>query len=271
MSLEASVIVPVYKQPQGVRHTLESLQAQTGAGSFEVIVVDNDSPDDTGQAAERALDELALEGRVVREERKGSYAARNRGIEEAGGDVLAFTDADCRPEPAWLIAGLERVENGASRVTGPIRLTYRKHRPNAYEFYDARRNLLQHRYAAHGWAATANLIVCRAALDEVGPFDESLQSGGDLEIGMRFQQAGHRVLWDERAVVWHPARSTLRQLKQKIERVKEGRERIDANFADPPRLCGDYPTPPERELRPDVFEMVRFLIIRRKLDTLKRR
>lgn len=102
-------------------------------------------------------------------------------------------------------------------------------------------------------------------------FDDTLPSGGDLEIGMRFQQAGHLLVWDERVVVWHPARASYGQLKQKIERVREGRARLRSQVAMPARLCADYPTPAERDQKPSAFELFRFLMIRRQLDALRRR
>ena len=67
------------------------------ADRFDVVVVDNASTEDVA-AAVPADERFTL----LVEPRRGSYAARNTGLGVARGEVLAFTDADCRPDPDWL-------------------------------------------------------------------------------------------------------------------------------------------------------------------------
>src|SRR4051794_34134746 len=142
-----SVVVPVRDRAEGVRALLAALAAQT-LRDYEVNVVDDASTDATAAVAQ------AAGARVVRVPRRGgSYAARNLGIEAATADVLAFTDADCRPAADWLERGVEALA-GADLVAGHIELPLRD-RPSTAELLDAARHLHQERNAGHGFGATA--------------------------------------------------------------------------------------------------------------------
>src|SRR5688572_1543548 len=97
-----SVIIPVYNDRARLQTCLDALHRQTyPAERYEVIVVDNGSReplDDLMQTYPRA--------RLEHEAQPGSYAARNRGIACARGEILVFTDADCVPAAQWLDCGV---------------------------------------------------------------------------------------------------------------------------------------------------------------------
>lgn len=111
-----SVVVPCSGHAELLGHGLEALSAQVEAEPFEVVVVD--------AAADPAVARVAERFPFVRLVRSADGlspgAARNLGVEAAGGDFLAFTDADCRPEPTWLAAAVAALESGARMVGGPI-------------------------------------------------------------------------------------------------------------------------------------------------------
>ncbi len=120
----ASVIIPVLNDVDRLRLCLAALDSQTYPKErFEVIVVDNGSAVDPRDAL--PVNAPPTQVFVLREEQPGSYAARNRGIAMAHGEVLAFTDADCVPRPDWIehgIATLQRL-SAAAIVAGHIDLT----------------------------------------------------------------------------------------------------------------------------------------------------
>lgn len=216
-----SVIVPVYDDLPGIRRCLEAIKAQNYPGPWEVIVVDN--------SAQFGLNELSeeLEGvKLISEPRPGSYNARNAGLRVASGEVLAFTDADCRPQPEWLTNGANAlatdptlaVAGGAIQVVvdhpGP---------PSLPELYQLALAFPQKNYIEHqDYAATANMFTRRQIFEEVGAFDGSLMSGGDLEFGRRVAAAGHRLGYVPDAVVQHPARATYGEIFRKIRRIVGG-------------------------------------------------
>lgn len=223
-----SVVVPVLDQAAGLEATLEALAGQTlPQSSLEVVVVDNGSTDATLEvAADWSAQHPAV--RVVSEpEVRGSYAARNRGLETAAAAVIAFTDADCRPHQRWLEAGLAALE-GAEIVAGRIEMTFRSGRPNLWEYLDAATWLDQRHYIeAHGFGATANLFVRRRVFEAVGRFRIDLASGGDYEFGRRVERRGWRVGYAPEAVVAHPARADAGAVLAKAKRVARGVQRIE--------------------------------------------
>ena len=94
-----SVVIPCYNAAPFLRETLESVFVQTYP-PLEIIVVDDGSTDESAVIAES----FGSPVRVIRQENQGESVARNRGIEEAGGDWVAFLDAD----DLWLPNKLER-------------------------------------------------------------------------------------------------------------------------------------------------------------------
>lgn len=89
---------------------------------FEVVLMDNVSTDDLAAVAERARRDLGLAVTCVRmEQDNGPAPARNRGVGLARAPIIAFTDSDCRPDPAWLEAGLAAFDDPAvALASGPV-------------------------------------------------------------------------------------------------------------------------------------------------------
>ncbi len=161
--------------------------------------------------------------RLLSERKPGSYAARNRGVSEARGEVLVFLDADCVPEAGWLAAGLGCLEaQNADLVAGHITLTYQTEKLAPAECYEKAFAFRQAQNVEQGVAVTANLIVRREVFNAVGVFNEQMMSGGDFEFTRRATTAGFKLVYCPDAVVRHPARSTLASLAQKARRVSAG-------------------------------------------------
>jgi glycosyltransferase involved in cell wall biosynthesis len=91
-----SVVIPAYNEGGYLEGALSSLQGQDFAGAYEVIVVDNNSTDDTAEIARRHG------ARVLSEPQPGVCAARQRGTSEARGDIVVSTDADTQHPSDWL-------------------------------------------------------------------------------------------------------------------------------------------------------------------------
>lgn len=200
-----SVVVPARDAQPTLGACLDAIAAQRGSPGFEVIVVDNGSRDATAALA-RAH---PIVTRVLTEARTGSYAARNAGLAGARGPVLAFTDADCVPEPDWLAEGAAALGAGADLAGGAV-VALRSDRPSLWERYDRAVYLDQrHHVEADGFAATANLFVRAEVFAAVGPFDGGLTSSGDLEFGRRATAGGFTLRYAGRARVGHRPRTTL--------------------------------------------------------------
>lgn len=231
-----SVIIPAYNDVVRLRRCLDAIQRQTlGADKVEVLVVDNGS--------EPPLDTLASEYPGVaflRENRPGSYNARNAGCRAARGRVLAFTDADCRPHPDWLEQALLHFERhpDTAAIGGAIVLDRSAH-PTAAELYEHTISFDQERFVKErGFAATANLAARRETFEVVGLFNGELRSGGDCDWGRRLAAAGLRMDYLETAGIAHPPRRTFAELVRKRRRLEAGFRHVTRAIPAPPRAAG---------------------------------
>ena len=221
-NLFVSVIIPVFNDPK-IRLCLEALQKQTYPQSlYEVIVIDNGSDEDI----ESIVSESAWVS-FAREDRPGSYAARNKGISLAKGEIIAFTDADCIPEPDWIergVASLLKLPN-CGLVAGKINLFYKDpEQPTTVELYDRfmrgyRQDVAIDKFR---YGLTANVFTFRSVLDKVGMFDSELKSNGDTEWGQRVYAFGYQQFYADDACVAHPARNSFHQLRNRMIRITGG-------------------------------------------------
>ncbi len=222
---DVSIIVPVYHQEQSLARCLRALEEQTlPASQFEVVVVDNDR-----EPSVRAPVSQFSVARYVHEPKPGSYAARNRGIESSRGRVVGFTDADCVPAPDWIARGVAALYGlgQPGMVGGRIDLVFPDpHHLTAAELFETVFGFPQELYLGWGFSTTANMFTTRAVFDSVGPFDEGLLSGGDVEWGQRVRAAGLRQVYADEVCVTHGARRTLSELCRKSRRVAGGLQQL---------------------------------------------
>lgn len=206
-----SVIVPVRDAARDVVGCVESLEAQSySQDRLEIILVDNGSTDATRDLVG------GLGVRLVREDRWPSpYLARNAGIERAHGEVLAFTDADCRPERTWLEEGIGALlGEDADLVGGAVVFRY-SGRPTVAEHVDSMWHLdVRRQIEVNRACMTANLLVRRRVVDEIGGFDPRARSGGDGRWTRRATDAGFRLVFAAQAKVHKPARRLLPLLRK---------------------------------------------------------
>ncbi len=106
-----SVVVPTYNRSGELRKTLQSLGALATAAPWEVIVIDNNSTDDTKQAVIEAQRDFPVELRYLFEGEQGRSAAMNTGIRAAKGIIIATTDDDVQVEPDWLDAAGDALDS----------------------------------------------------------------------------------------------------------------------------------------------------------------
>lgn len=242
---KVSVVVPVRDDPR-LSACLEALGRQTyPAELVEVVVADNgDDP------AVRAVVEGFPGVRYVAEPAGGSYTARNAAVLVSTGEVLAFTDADCLPEPGWLEHAVQALTAGADIVAGRVVVYARDAaRPHPVEAYELVHAFPQETYVSRsGASVTANMCTTRAAFEAAGPFRSELRSGADIEWAQRANRLGLRTVYCADAVVHHPARDSYAALRTKLRRVIAGRHERDVlDGRDAPA-----PWPAPRSLVPPV-------------------
>jgi GT2 family glycosyltransferase len=204
------VIVPVRDDASHLSELIDLLAAQTLArASFEVII-----GDDGSSTPPTTLEDAHPRVVVTSGPPQTSYAARNRAVARSAAPVLAFCDADCRPEPAWLKTGLEALHS-ADVAAGAIRFLP-PNRSTVWALLDMDTFLDQERAVRAGRAVTANLLVRREMFERVGGFDGTLANNGDFDFVRRAVRAGARICFVPDAVVWHPVREDARAFLRKV-------------------------------------------------------
>jgi GT2 family glycosyltransferase len=176
MTLLVSVVVPTCGRPDLLQRCLAALERQSlPREQYEILV-----SDDT-------------------ELRSGPAAARNRGWRRARAPVVAFTDDDTVPDPAWLEEGVAAMRRGADAVVGRTVMPLSDH-PTDYERNESGLERAEF--------ITANCFVRRPVLERLGGFDESFRMPWreDSDLHFRLLDRGCRILKAERAVVVHPVR-----------------------------------------------------------------
>src|ERR1044072_2994156 len=100
--MKFSVVIASYNRADELVKTLESLSHLQGADQWEVVIVDNNSSDNTKEVVLKAAETFPVPLRYFHEPQQGRSAALNTGIKAAQGEIIAPTDDDVRLDPDWL-------------------------------------------------------------------------------------------------------------------------------------------------------------------------
>lgn len=229
--MRVSVVVPTRDRPEQLATCLAALRLQ-GRPADEVVVVDDGSVDAAAVAA------VAAGAVLVRGAGRGPAAARNLGARTATGDVVLFTDDDCRPAPGWVAAFVAAVEAGAEVAAGPTDVGPGVGRP-ATAAQVVTNHLVERSLepvaATVGFAPTCNLAVRAEVLGEL-PFDEAypLAAGEDRDWCDRLTARGRTITWVPDARVDHHPALDLRGFWRQQVRYGRGAHRFRAS-GDPGR------------------------------------
>ena len=245
-----SVVVPTCGRADVLGRTLDTLRAQDYP-RYEVVVVDN-APQRPGTA--EVVREAAAAGlpvRHVQEPRRGVTYARNRGLAEARGELVAYADDDVLVDRGWLRALVDGfADEAVAAVTGHI-LPAEMETPAQVliEQYGgfgkgcARRRFDRtgfsvaddagvrrvpagpgslYPYLPGSYGSGANMAFRADVLRELGGFDPALGSGGavrageDIDALLRVVLAGHALVYEPSAIVWHTHKRELRALRRTV-------------------------------------------------------
>jgi GT2 family glycosyltransferase len=209
-----SVIIPHLNQPAHLARCLASLAAGTRRPD-EVVVVDNGSAE-----LPHAVIAAHPGVQLLSEPEPGPGRARNRGIAATTGEILAFIDADCQADRAWLAAAeAAMADPGALILGGDVRIPAADPgRLTMIEAYESEYAFRMDRYIARdGFTGTGNLVVRREILATVGPF-RGREVAEDRDWGQRATAKGYPIRYVAEMRVFHPARDSFGQIFAKWDR-----------------------------------------------------
>ncbi len=221
--MKVSVIIPIYNGDRDIPDLIQCLEAQTyPRKSVEYLLIDNNSSDRTFQFLQQATVNTNIEIIPLTEAKiQSSYAARNLGIRQAKGDILAFTDADCRPKPDWLmelIQPFNQPEIGlvAGEIIGLTGTTILEKYAERVGVL-ATKFSLDHPFCPYG--QTANLAIRKEAFTKVGLFRPHLTTGGDADMCWRIlRETDWQIEFAPKAIVCHRHRDNLADFRSQWRR-----------------------------------------------------
>ncbi|MCT2398394.1 glycosyltransferase family 2 protein [Novosphingobium mangrovi (ex Huang et al. 2023)] len=223
----ASVAVCTRERPDDLKRCLDGLLAMTGQPS--ILVVDNAPKTD----ATRQLVAQYPSVRYVVEPKPGLDHARNTALDQAEGEIIAFTDDDAVPDPDWFSCLLRNFDDPLVMAAAGLTMALELESDAQVAFqrlggfgrgfqrviYDA---VVVDPFDSWKAGAGVNFAVRRAATDAVGRFDPALgagtaaHAGDETDFFRRLLAAGYKIAYDPQALNWHRHRRSMEELEQQI-------------------------------------------------------
>ena len=202
------MVIPTYNSAFHLGNCLNSLFKQNyPLSKYEVIVVDDNSNDNTPKVLERCLKKYPNLQVIRNNENKGSNYSRNLGVKKGKGKVVVFTDSDCILPPDWLHKIAKKFENekavcvqGTQECKGKWG-KFMYEREEAIRFFKKRRAL-----------DTKNLAIRRDLILQY-KFDQKIRDCGDYELGQRLSK-DIEILYDPNISVFHVCDSFFMSIKR---------------------------------------------------------
>jgi glycosyltransferase involved in cell wall biosynthesis len=218
-----TAVVPTRNRPQHAIPCARSILQN--ADVLEVIFVDQSDDRKTEEALATISDPRLV---YVRSDLRGVTNGRNVGIERSKGDIVAFTDDDCRAAPDWVrtTAQIFAADSAVAVVCGRVHVPPEIESQGYACGFEPQERDWQHRYPPtdRDWGITANMSLRRSMLDRIGLFDPflgagaPLRSGGEPDFLFRALKQGFKVVNAKEVLVEHlgvraPGEETARLLK----------------------------------------------------------
>lgn len=211
--IQISIVVCTFNRAAVLREALTSLMHLETGGLFtyEVLVVDNASTDDTPRVLAEVASQSPLNFRWVREGRQGSVFARNRGVGEARGEWIANFDDDQIADSHWLLALYSLAQKRQVRSVGGVVRLKLPDGCNRQLSLVCRRLLgesvgweTERVYTRKEGPGAGNQMLHRSVFEEIGGYDEAYnRRGEDTDLYRRIRAAGIESWYTPQAIAWH--------------------------------------------------------------------
>lgn len=238
-TLPISLVICTHNRPNDIKTCLERIE-QLKTTPQEIIIIDNASPNDLTKAVCRQFPQV----KYFKEPRKGLSHARNLALEVCTQEFIAFTDDDVQVEPHWLFRVWESFQGDEdvaamtglvlpSEINSEAQAVFEKdwsfNKGYIDKTFDKKFFELHSQEGPPVWdfGAGANMAFRKSVFETVGNFDFHLGAGAsgcseDSEMWFRIIQAGKKVVYNPRAVVFHKHRELMEGLASQIHQYMKG-------------------------------------------------
>ena len=228
-----SVVIPTLNSEGTLAECLESIFSNENPPKFEVIVVDGGSVDNTAQIAGKYPVKLLYAD-------KPQARQRNLGISQAAGDIIAFTDSDCKVANVWLSTLAKQFDDPSVAGVGGSIMT-----PEDDPFWarcigalmesrlgsaGARNSVSYMNIRDVNHNPTGNSAVRKSVLLEVGGFQDSLLKAEDVALDAKIKSKGYKLLYHPEMIVWHPRKRTLGGFAKQLFEYGRGRASVFISY-----------------------------------------
>jgi GT2 family glycosyltransferase len=199
--------------------------------AWELIIVDNNSTDNTKEVIDNFINKSSLNVKYVVERDKGLSRARNMGIQEASGHIIAFTDDDCIVDQHWITSLSKEFYDDESIVAvgGRVVLYNKMDRPISIRVHEER-IVLSSTDRILKFMIGCNMAFARPVFDEIGIFDPDFGAGSrfasteDFDFLYRVHKKGLKIIYSPDVLVYHNhGRRTDEQIKSLMHGYAVGR------------------------------------------------
>ncbi|PIP64322.1 hypothetical protein COW96_03190 [Candidatus Roizmanbacteria bacterium CG22_combo_CG10-13_8_21_14_all_33_16] len=190
LKMLVSVVIPCFNEEKVIAACLTALVSQKTSHSFEVIVVNNNSTDQTVEIIKKFRDKLDL--RIAQQKKKGRGPARKMGFQYAKGNIILSTDADTIVPPKWietLVNSLLLEKNIA--VTGSSKIVdcgwsanaiFNLIQPLSMRFYRI--------FFGHYWLSGFSFGISKKIYDKSGGFNDDINGLEDIDLSFKVKKIG---------------------------------------------------------------------------------
>jgi glycosyltransferase involved in cell wall biosynthesis len=221
---KVSIVLCTRNRADYLTKTLNHYQEIATDVSWELVVVDNGSSDETTTIVSEFSRQSAIQLRLTYEARAGLSRARNAGWRAAAGEIIAFTDDDCYPRPDFVTEVWRNfVESEISYLGGRVVLYDAQDYPITIQLCERRIEIAPGSFIQAGQIHGANIAARRTTIQTLGGFDEMLgagapiPSGEDVDFVSRASAAGYWGAYDPRPVVFHHHRRRTKNQVSSLE------------------------------------------------------
>ncbi|MBM4055978.1 MAG: glycosyltransferase [Planctomycetes bacterium] len=201
MSYNVSVIVPAYNAEKIIGQCLQALKQQNyPSESYEIILVNDGSRDETGKVAQNFNIKYFWQGN------QGPATARNKGAKEAKGEIILFTDSDCVPDPNWI---KEMIAPFNDQNVMAVKGAYRNKQKSivarfAQLEFEERFEMLK-KAESIDMVDTYSAGFRKETFLQLGGFDTSfpVANNEDTELSYRMSKMGYKMVFNPNAIVVH--------------------------------------------------------------------